>query len=125
MNNKGQVLIMFVILIPLILLFVMYVVDIGLIYTEKNKLDSITYETISFSLNNINDNNLNDKISNIINLNDKDIKIEVLKINKNEINITLKKEVKAIFGNIIGKNKYEILSNYKGNINNKKIIKEF
>ena len=48
MNNKGQVLPIFVILFPIIILIVTYIVDIGLMYTEKRKIENTTYDARNY-----------------------------------------------------------------------------
>ena len=47
MNNKGQVLVLFVIILPIIIFILFIVVDIGNIYLKKNE---ILYYIEAFSL---------------------------------------------------------------------------
>ena len=98
-NNHGQVLVIFVILLPLLCLFAAYVVDASYISYEKNKLD-----------------NINEIVSDYI-ASKSQIIIKKIDIN-NKIDIELEKEIKSIFGKIIGKNKYIIKSSITKNKNN-------
>ena len=50
MNRKGQVLISFVLLLPLFVLLLAYVLDNGLLLAEKTSLDQINKEAISYAL---------------------------------------------------------------------------
>lgn len=114
MNKKGQVLVIFVILLPLLLLFSAYVVDTTIINYNKNRLDNI---------NKIVDDYIKDKdgvnksdIEDLLKKNDKDIVIKNMDLDNN-IDITLEKEIDSIFGKFIGKDKYIIKSNIKKNKN--------
>ncbi len=114
-NNHGQVLVIFVILLPLLCLFAAYVVDASYISYEKNKLDNIN-EIVSDYIASKSQIEIED-IQNLIQENDKDIIIKKIDIN-NKIDIELEKEIKSIFGKIIGKNKYIIKSSITKNKNN-------
>lgn len=41
MNNKGQTLVLFVVLLPIILLIFVAVIDLGNIYIEKRKINNV------------------------------------------------------------------------------------
>ena len=114
-NNHGQVLVIFVILLPLLCLFTAYVVDTSYISYEKNKLDNIN-EVISDYASNSSKIEIED-IRNLIKENDKDIIIKKIDID-NKINIELEKEINSIFGKLIGKNKYKITSSITKNKSN-------
>lgn len=51
MNNKGQVLIIFVILIPILMLIMSMIVNIGYLQIEKKNVDSIVRDAVEFYLN--------------------------------------------------------------------------
>ena len=46
MNNKGQSLILFVIILPLIFIFGVFVFDLSNVYTQKTKLNNLTYDAL-------------------------------------------------------------------------------
>ena len=119
-NNKGQVLVMFVLLIPIFLLVLVLVVDISNLFIKKNELNNINYLVID----NVLDNELSDLgIKDLIIKNDKDIIINSVSINDNIVEISLEKEYNGIFSHLVNKDIYTIESNYKGyKENNKKII---
>lgn len=120
LNNKGQVLVMFVLLIPIFLLILVLVVDISNLYIKKDELNNINYLVIDSIL----DKEINDlEIKNLILKNDKDIIINDININDNVIEISLEKEYNGIFSHLVNMDIYNIESNYKGyKENNKKII---
>ena len=120
LNNKGQVLVMFVLLIPIFLLVLVFIVDISNLFIKKSELNNINYLVIDTIL----DKKINDlEIKDLILKNDKDIIINYININNDAVEISLEKEYNGIFSHLVGKKIYNIQSNYKGyKENNKKII---
>ena len=115
MNNKGQVLVVFVILLPILLLILTFVVDIGLLSIEKRKISNNTYDAVEYYLENLD----KEKTINLLNSNLEDIKIDIIDEDIYVI-IYVEKNYKGIF-NIIYDNK--IVVKYKGNKETKEIIK--
>lgn len=118
MNNKGQVLILFVLIIPILLLGVTYIIDNIYISYHTNKLNGINSLVIKDAEINELDS---EKIEKYIKKNDNDIEIELIKINENKIEIKLSKRIKSIFGIIIGKDSYTIKSSKTKVISNDNI----
>lgn len=115
MNNKGQVLVVFILIIPLLLLLGAYIVDTSYISYHTNKLNGIN----SLIINDAKEKNLTiTEIEEYVSINDKDIEIEVLEVTSTKIEISLKKEIKSLFGNIIGKKSYILTSVKTINITN-------
>lgn len=119
MNNKGQTLVTFIILIPLVFLLLGLIYDIGVLVVEKKKIENSIKEIMEYSLNNIDDSSLSDKINFNLKKNLKDINITT-SINNNIIKINIKKEIKTILIKVISKTKLDIT--YKGEIKDNKII---
>lgn len=115
MNNRGQVLVVFVILLPILLLIFTFVVDIGLLSIEKRKISNNTYDAVEYYLENLD----KEKTINLLNSNLEDIKIDIIDEDIYVI-IYVEKNYKGIF-NIIYDNK--IIVTYKGNKETKEIIK--
>lgn len=125
MNNKGQSLISFVLIVPIILLILFMVYDIGNMVLLKEQLDNINYLVIDYGLDKLDDIDLNNKLTEMINKNKDDIdKIEI-NINDGEIKILLEDKIENKLSLI---NKFDVLdikSNYVGYIqDNKKIIRK-
>ena len=104
-NNKGQVLILFVLLLPIILLSALITIEFGNIYIEKAKTKNVIKNTISNGLKN---DLTQDAINSIIDLNIKDINDKSIYKSENEIEIKVIQQKKIFNRNI--KLKY----NYKG-----------
>ena len=120
MNNKGQILPIFIILFPVIILFISYIVDVGLMYTEKRKITNIAKDAIIYYIDNKDSENIYNNTIKYINKNidNTNIKIE----NTNEyVSISINKKHESIY-NIINLNN-EISVKYTGYYIDKRIIK--
>ena len=65
LNNKGQTLIMFILLIPLILVIMALVIDTSFVYKEKIKFQSVTKTIMKTTYENKDATDFNDKIINL------------------------------------------------------------
>lgn len=122
-NNKGQSLVMFVMILPILLMIIMMVIDIGKMVQRREELDSINYILVDYGLDNIELNNLEDKLREILDKNDKNIDIIKINIDKEslEVEVILRDEVDLL---ILKDNKlFRVKSDYMGRVvDNKKII---
>lgn len=116
MNNKGQTLVVFVLFLPVLVIVITMIINKSNMYYDKRNMENIAKEAINYGLNNIEDENIEDKIKIFISKNiecEKEIKIE-----DGEIKVTLIKENKTIkkilgYGNIKIKYKGKIEDNKK------------
>ena len=121
LNNKGQSLVIFVIMIPIFLLIMILVYDIGNLAYEKQELDNINKIVIEYGLDNYDKLDIvNDMYALAKNNNKKaNYKIEYI---DNEFYITSKHYVKGVFTKIINIEGYQAQSSYKGYIDKDKHI---
>ena len=110
LNNKGQSLVMFICLLPILLLIVLAIVDVSRMVIEKNKLNNINYIAISYYSSHKEDDDVTERIISLVKRNDEDI-INV-RINKDKHTIYLDKKIDSTMGKIIGISEYEIVSEY-------------
>ena len=110
LNNKGQSLVMFICLLPILLLIVLAIVDVSRMVIEKNKLNNINYIAIWYYSNHKEDDDVTERIISLVKRNDENI-INV-KINKDKNTIYLDKKIDSTMGKIIGISEYEIVSEY-------------
>jgi len=115
MNSRGQVLVIFVILLPIFLMVLTLIIDLGMLFIEKRKIDNNTYDALEYYL----DSNDKDKTIKLIEKNIEDVEVDI-KDNYNSVEVNVSKEYKGIY-NIIYDN--EIKITYIGNKETKKIIK--
>lgn len=121
MNNKGQTLVIFIIILPILLMMLTLIIDLGFLYIEKRNIDSNVYDSVEYYLENINDKNIRAKVNKLLNENIDDI--ENIHINETDeyVEIKVLKTRKSLYSIIT--NKTDINIGYKGFKENKKIIK--
>ncbi len=122
LNNKGQSLVMFVVILPVIIMILMMVVDIGKMVNLKSELDNINYIAISYGLDNISDDDIQDKIRKLIYKNKLGIDEVKIEIDDGEVDITLVDGIDLILfkeSNIL-----RVRSSYRGIISDEKKIIE-
>lgn len=110
LNNKGQSLVMFICLLPILLLIVLAIVDVSRMVIEKNKLNNINNIAIWYYSSHKEDDDVTERIISLVKRNDEDI-INV-RINKDKNTIYLDKKIDSTMGKIIGISEYEIVSEY-------------
>ncbi|MBQ3021302.1 MAG: pilus assembly protein [Bacilli bacterium] len=103
MNKKGQALVEFIIILPILLFIMLAILDYGLLYYNKTKLENIITEVSKM----YNNNEPEEEINNFIKSNDKNLKYTVT-IEDKYTNIKLYKEhsfitpgIEKIFNNNI------------------------
>ena len=122
LNNKGQSLVMFVVILPVIIMILIIVVDIGKMVNLKSELDNINYIAISYGLDNISDDDIQDKIRKLIYKNKLGIDEVKIEINDGEVDITLVDGIDLIL--LKESNILRVRSSYRGIISDEKKIIE-
>lgn len=125
LNNKGQSLILFVIILPIFLLIFVLVIDVGKVINLKQELDNINKIVLDYGLDNLDEVTLDDKLIKIVKLNNSEIdKIDV-NIDNNIIYIYLNESIDGIFSQFIDISIFNVKSSYKGYYENgeKRIMK--
>lgn len=114
MNNKGQTLILFVILLPILLLLFAVVVDTGLLLKEQTKLNSTLRTILKTTYQKKEEENYEEMVKELCNKNN--IPIDNLQIEVTDTNIIISNtyEKESIFGKVIGIHAYKIKSSFKG-----------
>ena len=122
MNNKGQTLVTFVLIIPLIIILFIMTLDFGNMLIQKRKAENSIKSTIKYGLKNIEKENLEKNLENLLKENLDNNKIDNLKIEikEKEISVTLNIHYDKIFKDFLYDNKIEL--KYIGNINNNDIV---
>ena len=121
MNNKGQSLVLFVLLIPIILGSIVLVVDLGRTVVAKNSINNKIELVIEYGLE---DNLTSEELTKLLEYNLEDCE-NIVNVENNIIEINSKTYVEGIISNIINFKGFSIESEYRGFIkNNKKIIEK-
>lgn len=109
MDNKGQSLIIFIILLPIIMIILGYVVDqCYLLYHEKNQKE-ITSLVCTYAKEAKTEND----IRQLALENDKNLSQIIIQQKNDQIEITLEKELPSLFGNLLGIKSYHVKTNMK------------
>lgn len=116
MNNKGQTLVLFVVFLPVLLLLLVLVIDIGKVIVKKIEFDNINEMVLEYGLDKLGEESLNDDLFNLIKLNNSDIDQINIDIVDNKIYISLLDNNNSIFKKIVSISKFNIESNYVGYI---------
>ena len=119
MNKRGQSLIIFVLILPIIVLFIAFLIDGSLSVLEKNRIDGIILTNMQEALKK--DIHDTDAIEEVIKKNEKvDVKV---KITDNDLIVKATSTRKSLFGKILDFSWYKLEFNYCGNYLNKSIDK--
>jgi len=121
LNNKGQSLVLFILIIPILFLILIIVGDIGNALSSKQELDNVNYMTIEYGLDHVNEDNLENVLKNMIDINNVSYDEIIVDVKNDKIYITIKKDIEGILAKEF--KIFSIESSYQGYIiNNKKII---
>lgn len=104
MNKRGQTLIIFVMLIPIILTMAALVIDVGLLYYKKNEYMGIVEESIKEYFKN---EDLTSALETLT-LNGVSLDDVLVSATDETISVILDTKVDSIFGKVIRINDYEI-----------------
>ena len=97
LNNKGQSLVMFVLIIPIFLLIITLIYDVANAIYEKDRLSNTIWIAIDYGLDNINDIT-KEELNDMIISNDDGLNYIDVIVNDNEIIVKTSKKIKGIIG---------------------------
>ena len=118
MNNKGQTLVIFIIILPVIILGVSYLVDTGLMYIGRSKLISTCKVIIDEYYD---EENIDSKVKKY--LEDNDIKYTDYKVSRdNNLKLEVESTIDSIFGKVVGIQEYQISAKVTGYKENEKLM---
>ena len=125
LNNKGQSLILFVLVLPIFLLIFVLVIDIGKVINLKQELDNINKIVLDYGLDNLDDDNINNELINLIELNNDEIDKVDIEIQNDKIYIKLSENIDGIFSQFVDISIFKVNSSYMGyKDNNEKRIEK-
>ena len=123
MNRKGQVLVMFIILLPIFFIVMTLLVDIGNLILTNNEINDVSYIVLEHCLDHLDEEDIIDTSKELLKLNNKELNIESFKIENNKVYLNVSYQVKGIISNIINIKLFDINNKYEAYIKDgKKII---
>lgn len=122
MNNKGQALVLFILILPLLLIVLGMVVDLGMIGISKKKVDTVVQNILFHSFENREEKTDEDLMSEIdrlitINLGSVKRKIEI----GEHIYITVEKKMEPLFPSLLKQKYLNYKVTYEALLDNEKI----
>lgn len=118
LNNKGQSLILFVLILPILLIMLVLVIDVGRVIIRKQELDNIGKIALSYGLDKIDDTELEEIILNTVMLNDDSIDNIDIKLENSMIYLNLSDYVDATLANVINISVFNVESLYVAYMDN-------
>lgn len=123
MNHKGQVLVLFILLLPLFFILLALLYDGGRLFLEKRKLDQIVYQAVEYATTQENEN-LENQVKQLIYKNDETLDSLTVNIDNDMIAVETSKKYHTIFSKVFVK-QYTLHSKYVANkINENYIIRK-
>lgn len=123
MNRKGQVLVMFIILLPIFFIIMTLLIDIGNIILTNNEINDVSYMVLEHCLDHFDEEDIIDTSKELLKLNNKELNIESFKIENSKVYLNVSYQVKGIISNIINIKLFDINNKYEAYIKeDKKII---
>lgn len=121
LNNKGQTLVLFVLLLPIMLCIMVLVFDIGKFICMKQELNNISSMVVSYGIEHYDDKDIENELTNLILLNDDSLSSIYVKVDDDKVYVDLFSSDSSIMGNIFNIEIFEVRSTYVGNVMDKKI----
>ena len=122
MNNKGQSLVLFVLLLPILFLILYMVYEVGMMTLLKTELNNINYLALDYGVNNIEKDNIEDEIKNLILKNKSDIDNIMIEVNDNKVIIMLEDKLDNRISLIKNRNLFTVKSKYIGYLEDNKLV---
>ena len=123
MNRKGQVLVMFIILLPIFFIIMTLLIDIGNLILTNNEINDVSYMVLEHCLDHLDEEDIIDTSKELLKLNNKNLNIESFKIENNKVYLNVSYQVKGIISNIVNIKLFDINNKYEAYIkDDKKII---
>lgn len=119
-DNKGQVLVLFIIFIPALFIILGMIINLGYLSLEKKIINNSIKNTLKYYLDNLDDTSVYDKSYELLSKNVKDSNIEIID-SPTSVEITVTKIMKDKYS--LNDSKQNIMIVYKGYKDDKRIVK--
>ena len=119
MNNKGQVLVAFILMIPIIILIAVAITDVGLMNIEARRVNNTVRNSVKYGINNLDKENIEDTMKSLIMDNLRNV--DSISIDVDIDNSYAKATVKVKYKGLINITNRDITSSYYANINDGKV----
>lgn len=107
-NNKGQVLVAFVLMVPLILIIMAIFLDLGLIALKKRQVTNTLNDALEYASKNKEQEELEENLNFIIKENLNDVDMLQIELGEEKVKIHIIIKVDGNFKTLLDKDLYEI-----------------
>jgi len=114
LNNKGQSLVLFVVVLPILLFILILVIDIGKVIVLKQELNNISEIVLDYGIDNIENVTINDELEELIKLNKSNIDNIDIYVEDNKIYINLEEKSDGVFSSLINLSIFKVRTSYVG-----------
>lgn len=121
LNNKGQTLVLFVLLLPIMLCIMVLVFDIGKFICLKQQLNHINSMVVSYGIDHYEDEDIENELTHLVLLNSDNLTNIEVNVEDNKVYVELLSSDSSIFGNIFNIEMFEVRSSYVGDVTSKNI----
>lgn len=97
MNHRGQTLVLFILLLPVLLLVLGFLVDIGYLHIEKRKINDTVDMVLDYGMTHIDSATVEEEMHRLLILNLKTVDEETIEIEENSVTVTVSKKINRIF----------------------------
>ena len=118
LNNKGQSLILFVLILPVLIFILILVIDVGKMILLKQELSDISEIVLDYGLDKIDEDGIDKGLINLVKLNKNDIDKIDLHVEDEKIYIELEDRSDGMFSGFIDISIFNIRTAYVGYIEN-------
>lgn len=118
LNNRGQALVLFVIVLPILILMLILVIDVGKIIVLKNELTNISNIVLEYGIDNMYKDNITIELEELVELNKKDIDEVKVNIENDKIYLYLSDKSDGVFASFIDISIFNVKTSYVGYIDN-------
>lgn len=120
MNNKGQVLVAFILMIPIFILLTIAITDVGLMSIELRRVDNTVRNSVKYGINNLDKDNVEDTMKSLIMDNLKNV--DSITIDVDVDNSYAKASVLVKYKGLISITNRDISVSYYANITDDKVL---
>ena len=114
LNNKGQSLVLFVVVLPILLLVLVLVIDIGRAICLKQELNNVNKLVLDYGLDNLDNENIVNELTKLVNLNNDEVDEIDIQIDNNKLYIKLNSDFDMMLSGLIDISIFDINSYYVG-----------
>lgn len=122
LNNKGQVLVCFVIFIPILFMMIALIVNLGLFSLDKRRVENTVKDAVKYGIKHIDENNIEGTLKELVRQNIDDIAEEdiYVMVDNSYVKVKVTKNYTGVLKYL--SNNQTIKISYIGNVQDGKII---